>query len=49
MAWGKELDFVSIGIVAAGYFTSSMSYMALGREVTYFGIELGICEFKYTA
>lgn len=47
--WMRDPDWVGIAMVVAGYFTSIMATKALGVDRTYFGIELGLCKFEYTA
>jgi len=42
-----SIDFVSLGMVAVGYFVSIAATKALGVDGTYFGIELGFVEADY--
>jgi hypothetical protein len=41
-----SLDIVSLMMIASGYSISIMATKALGIDRTYFGTELGFCEFK---
>ena len=37
-----KYDYISLLMVFGGYFTSYMSYLALGDNLTFFGIEMGL-------
>jgi Phospholipid methyltransferase len=41
-----EFDVVSAIMIFTGYTVSIMATHALGLDRTYFGVELGICEYK---
>lgn len=43
-----EFDFVSMIMIASGYCLSVLATHALGLDRTYFGVELGFCEYKRT-
>ena len=42
-----SVDYISLGMITLGWFTSTKATQALGLDRTYFGAELGICESKW--
>ena len=46
--WLRKAEPYTLVLIAFGYFAVLRACYVVGRDRTYFGIEMGVCKFEYT-